>query len=91
MAKITKQSLAEFAKAMAALDTADQEWILSREEMQSFSAGRDEMAAYFGDNQRDQANHVLAGLGNDLLTTEVGGRRQHYLSLDSVYYAGRKS
>lgn len=72
MAKITKQSLAEFAKAMAALDTADQEWILSREEMQSFSAGRDEMAAYFGDNQRDQANHVLAGLGNDLLTTEVG-------------------
>lgn len=70
MAKITRKSLEEFAKAMAACEAAD-ECILTREEMQSYSAGRDTTATYFGDSVHDSISHTLAGIGDDLFTMEV--------------------
>ena len=71
MARITKVSLAEFAKEVAALEAAEAT-ILSTEEMGRYSGGRYGAYTSLGTSQSDHEAHALAGLEHDLLSTEVG-------------------
>ena len=71
MARITKASLAEFAKEVAALEAAEAT-ILSTEEMDRYSGGRYGAYTSLGTSQSDHEAHALAGLEHDLLSTEVG-------------------
>ena len=71
MARITKVSLAEFAKEVAALEAAEAT-ILSTEEMGRYSGGRYGAYTSLGTSQSDHEAHALAWLEHDLLSTEVG-------------------
>ena len=71
MARITKASLEEFAKEVAALEAAEAT-ILSTEEMDRYSGGRYGAYTSLGTSQSDHEAHALAGLEHDLLSTEVG-------------------
>ena len=71
MARITKASLEEFAKEIAALEAAEAT-ILSTEEMDRYSGGRYGAYTSLGTSQSDHEAHALAGLEHDLLSTEVG-------------------
>lgn len=71
MARITKASLEEFAKEVAALEAAEAT-ILSPEEMERYAGGRYGAYTSLGTSQSEHEAHALAGLGNDLLSTEVG-------------------
>ena len=71
MARITKVSLAEFAKEVAALEAAEAT-ILSTEEMGRYSGGRYGAYTSLGTSQSNHEAHALAGLEHDLLSTEVG-------------------
>jgi hypothetical protein len=71
MARITKASLEEFAKEVAALEAAEAT-ILSPEEMARYAGGRYGAYTSLGTSQSEHEAHALAGLGNDLLSTEVG-------------------
>ena len=71
MARITKASLEEFAKEIAALEAAEAT-ILSTEEMDRYSGGRYGAYTSLGTSQSDHEAYALAGLEHDLLSTEVG-------------------
>ena len=71
MARITKASLEEFSKEIAALEAAEAT-ILLTEEMDRYSGGRYGAYTSLGTSQSDHEAHALAGLEHDLLSTEVG-------------------
>lgn len=75
MARITKASLEEFAKEIAALEAAEAT-ILSTEEMDRYSGGRYGAYTSLGTSQSDHEAHALAELEHDLLSTEVGSTIQ---------------
>ena len=60
MARITKASLEEFAKEIAALEAAEAT-ILSTEEMDRYSGGRYGAYTSLGTSQSDHEAHALAG------------------------------
>ena len=87
MARITKASLEEFAKEVAALEAAEAT-ILSTEEMARYSGGRYGAYTSLGTSQSDHEAHALAGLEHDLLSTEVGFESEHVFPIRQLSYGG---
>ena len=84
MARITKASLEEFAKEVAALEAAEAT-ILSTEEMDRYSGGRYGAYTSLGTSQIDHEAHALAGLEHDLLSTAIE-TQEKIGGLPSSYY-----
>ena len=87
MARITKASLEEFAKEIAALEAAEAT-ILSTEEMDRYIGGRYGAYTSLGTSQSDHEAYALAGLEHDLLSTEVGGESEHVFHIQQLSYGG---
>ena len=87
MTRITKASLEEFAKEVAALEAAEAT-ILSTEEMNRYSGGRYGAYTSLGTSQSDHEAHALAGLEHDLLSTEVGFESEHVFPIRQLSYGG---
>ena len=87
MTRITKASLEEFAKEVAALEAAEAT-ILSTEEMDRYSGGRYGAYTSLGTSQSDHEAHALAGLEHDLLSTEVGFESEHVFPIRQLSYGG---
>ena len=84
MARITKASLEEFAKEIAALEAAEAT-ILSTEEMDRYIGGRYGAYTSLGTSQSDHEAHALAGLEHDLLSTAIETQEKNG-GLPSSYY-----
>ena len=71
MARITKSSLEELVKEVAALEAAEAT-ILSPEEKERYAGGHYGAYTSLGTSQSEHEARALGGLGNELLSTEVG-------------------